>query len=305
MENLIVGIEETEESRAALRFARSFGDATGADVHVIAVLGYEVCDLGDEEYDRIHSAHFDQVMSMADEELGDDYVQHRVTDLSAAYAIAKLAEELEASAMVIGSCHRGPIGRLALGDTGTTLASGSPCPVIVAPRGYGKGTRPRFFRIGVAYNGTPESEVALREATEIARRMDGQLHLIGVIPRLLSPARIGGTDRGYERLLKQEMDSRLEAAAKIHDVETDDVELRVGHTADELAEASADLDLLVIGSRSYGPLGRVLLGGVANKLMRSAACPVVVIPRRSVVTNGESDILATLFSSRPRADRQR
>ena len=40
-----------------------------------------------------------------------------------------------------------------------------------------------------------------------------------------------------------------------------------------------DLDLLVVGSRSYGPLGAVLLGAVTRRLIHLAECPVMVVPR--------------------------
>jgi nucleotide-binding universal stress UspA family protein len=52
-----------------------------------------------------------------------------------------------------------------------------------------------------------------------------------------------------------------------------------GAPADQLAEHSAELDLLVTGSRGYGPLHSVLAGGVAGRLMRSAQCPVIIVPR--------------------------
>jgi nucleotide-binding universal stress UspA family protein len=53
----------------------------------------------------------------------------------------------------------------------------------------------------------------------------------------------------------------------------------VGRPAEILAEASEDLDLLVLGSRGYGPLHSVLVGGVAGRVVREAACPVIVLPR--------------------------
>ena len=52
-----------------------------------------------------------------------------------------------------------------------------------------------------------------------------------------------------------------------------------GKAADVLVEATADFDLLVLGSRGYGPLKRVLLGGVSAKVVDEAACPVLVVPR--------------------------
>ena len=40
-----------------------------------------------------------------------------------------------------------------------------------------------------------------------------------------------------------------------------------------------DVDLLVCGSRGYGPPRRVLLGGVSSRLVRRAKVPVAVVPR--------------------------
>ena len=55
------------------------------------------------------------------------------------------------------------------------------------------------------------------------------------------------------------------------------------------ASAARELDLLVCGSRGYGPLRSVLVGGVSGRLMRSAHCPVIVVPR------GIEPPLASLF----------
>jgi nucleotide-binding universal stress UspA family protein len=52
-----------------------------------------------------------------------------------------------------------------------------------------------------------------------------------------------------------------------------------GDAAIELTEASAELDLLVLGSRGYGPIRSALLGSVSRALVPSSACPVVVLPR--------------------------
>lgn len=53
-----------------------------------------------------------------------------------------------------------------------------------------------------------------------------------------------------------------------------------GPPAETLAAACEDADLLVAGSRGYGPLSRVLLGSVTTKLIGLARCPVLVVPRR-------------------------
>jgi nucleotide-binding universal stress UspA family protein len=59
-------------------------------------------------------------------------------------------------------------------------------------------------------------------------------------------------------------------------------ELLEGSAGDALAGAAADdVDLLVVGSRGYGPVRRVLLGGVSSGLMRSSPVPVLAVPRRA------------------------
>ena len=55
----------------------------------------------------------------------------------------------------------------------------------------------------------------------------------------------------------------------------------VGDAAKMLIEASEDLGLLVLGSRGYGPMHSVLVGGVAGRVVRDAACPVLVLPRKA------------------------
>ena len=52
-----------------------------------------------------------------------------------------------------------------------------------------------------------------------------------------------------------------------------------GDPADQLSAVSGEFDLMVAGSRSWGPLKRTLLGSTTRKLIRSSACPVLVLPR--------------------------
>ena len=52
-----------------------------------------------------------------------------------------------------------------------------------------------------------------------------------------------------------------------------------GHPAEELALYSASLNLLVVGSRGYGPIGRLFHGSTSQELARHARCPLLVLPR--------------------------
>ena len=42
---------------------------------------------------------------------------------------------------------------------------------------------------------------------------------------------------------------------------------------------SASLDLLIVGSRDYGPIGRLVHGSTSQQLARMARCPLLVLTR--------------------------
>jgi nucleotide-binding universal stress UspA family protein len=71
-----------------------------------------------------------------------------------------------------------------------------------------------------------------------------------------------------------------------------------GKAEELLTERSGELDLLVLGSRSSGPLGRVLLGSVSSAVARAAECPLVITPRSDqpgdAVSNGVDLEVASL-----------
>ena len=51
-----------------------------------------------------------------------------------------------------------------------------------------------------------------------------------------------------------------------------------GHPVEVLKNASAQADLLVVGSRGRGELSGLLLGSVSHSLLQHAVCPLVVTP---------------------------
>lgn len=280
MKIIIAGVEDSRESRDALRFARQFSDAEGAALHVVSVFSDTIFVSSLEEIEVSRDSYFRHMQDVAEEELEQPFEFHQVISTSVPAGLTSAAEELGAEAVVIGSSHRGPIGRVLMGDEGSQFATASPCAVVVTPRGWARKAPDSIGRIGVAYNGTAESKTALESATGLAKSMGASLTLIGVVPHIITPGRIGLTDQGYQGILRDDMTKLLDEAVAGLDVEAGQL-VCTGYAADELAEASADLDLLVLGSRSYGPVKRVILGGTSVRVMRSAACPVVVVPKSS------------------------
>ena len=226
--------------------------------------------------------HFKNLFEAAARTLGDvPFARRELRERSAARALTELAESESVEALVIGSAEHGELGRSCPGSVGERLLTGAPCAVAIAPRGFAADEPAAFSVVGVAYNGTPESKLGLALGERLARSAGAILRVIAVLPKVIvQPSRIGHTARGYERALRAHFENALEEASSqlAGDVESEIVLLE-GPPAAKLAEATRELDLMVLGSRGYGPIGRALLGGTASDLVRSAHSPVLVVPR--------------------------
>jgi nucleotide-binding universal stress UspA family protein len=139
-------------------------------------------------------------------------------------------------------------------------------------------------RIGVAYVDSPEAREALRVAAELATETSAKLILYTVVaPRAEIFAPVVGRDAEESFMATVREDARAaldRALSSLPDGLQATAELLEGDVVDELASLDEhELDLLVCGSRGYGPVRRVLLGGVSRRLIRRAACPLVIVPR--------------------------
>jgi nucleotide-binding universal stress UspA family protein len=92
-----------------------------------------------------------------------------------------LAEEHAADLLVVGSTSRGLAGRVLVGDDTRASLNGAPCAVAVAPLGYVARTG-GFFRIGVGYDFSGESQAALALARALASRDSAKLSALHVVP---------------------------------------------------------------------------------------------------------------------------
>lgn len=277
---IVVGVDERGESTDAVAWASSLARALGADIEAAAVLDYSPLSIDFHPDEASLSQHFDRVFAAASEAAdGFELGQHRLTGSSPARALTELAEELDASLIVVGSTHRGLLGRVMPGTTADNLLTGAGCPVVVAPRDKSAGATAPIEEIGVGYDGGSEAELALELAAVWAKHLKAKLRLIGVvsdpgplIAEVVSPV-------AYADGLRIGLTKALDAAAATIDGLEVETELATGPPDEVLADATVGLDLLVLGSRGYGPVDRALLGSVSSKVIRNAACPVVVVPR--------------------------
>lgn len=219
---------------------------------------------------------------------GEEPIVESIDAGDAADALAEIARDVDADVIVIGSTHRGKLGRVLPGSVGERLLGSAPCAVAIAPKGYAQHRHPPISLVGVGYDASGEASVARREAEALARRFNAQLRLIGVAPGIenLPGGRITNTNPAYVRSLRERVADGLEAALAACDSDTDtEAVFQEGDPAAALAGQGVELDLLVLGSRGHGPLRTVVLGGVAWDTVRTAPCPVLVVPRGARVEN--------------------
>jgi nucleotide-binding universal stress UspA family protein len=206
---------------------------------------------------------------------------------SACEGLQRVAQTLPADLLVVGATRHSAAAPRAFVSVPEHVLHGAPCAVAIAPHGFAdRDPAPRLRTIGVGFDGGPESLLALGRAAALARVTEARLEVITAVaphvPVCMPPAvaEIAYAEHladGRARL--EELQRR--AVAGLTDVVavavTDEREPR-----DALVARSRGLDLLVLGSRCYGPWRRLMLGSVSTQVVRHAECPLLLLPRSAL-----------------------
>ena len=242
-----------------------------APVYPKVVAGYEENERGEDA--RVLA------QRVAERDGGELKVVH-VEKGSPADALGALAERGEADLIVLGSTHRAHVGSVAPGSVAEHLLHGARCRLMIAPKGYGAAdhSQDRLRVVAVGYDGMAESQAALDEAAVLATKFGASMRVIGVIPppppaAAAAAARVEGAGPDFETRLRDavaELPSELRALPVIER----------GDPVRKLTEdAGTGVDLLVLGSRGFGPVLRLLVGSISSRVIRQAPLPVMVVPR--------------------------
>jgi nucleotide-binding universal stress UspA family protein len=200
--------------------------------------------------------------------------------------IVHMAEDRRVDLIVLGARGLGPRKRFFVGSTSLAVVRYAPCPVAIV-RG-----RPRPIRhVLVPVDGSEGSRAALRFLSSFQLLRDTRVSLLHVLQR---PAVLGlhrlftsfpDQQRGEDRRTQQaNAEEVLAGAAAVLAEARSPVERLVvdGDPAQEIVSIARrrDVDLLVIGSRGLGTIGRLLLGSVSETVLHHARRPVVIARAR-------------------------
>jgi nucleotide-binding universal stress UspA family protein len=281
MDSVLIGYESTPQGEDALALGGILSDVLSAQPRIVTALPFSSTAMGRRNLETSLSVDTAEMLEVARDRLAAlEPTSRAIASRSPAKGLAELALATDTSMIVIGSSHRGPLGHVVFGSTAERLLRDSPVPVSVAPRGFSKAGGRHLLRVAVAYDGSAESIRAVEAGIELAERTHGSLTLLHVVK---PPATGYGA---FERIMLEAEGETPPARAildeglrRVPDGVPTEGRLLHGDAAGALSAAAKDFNLLVMGSRSRGPLLRTALGSVSGPLARRAPCPILIIPR--------------------------
>lgn len=275
---VVVGFDERPASRDALALAKALVAGSGAKLVVASVRPYWPELIGKAAYERTVRKDEAWLRREATKLLGEvPFSTFVVGGGHETGGLKEIARVEGADLIVIGSTHRGPLGRVLPGSVGERVLDNAPCAVAIAPLGLAESGLD-LRRVAVAYDGSRQARIALARGVSLAQNAGAELQILGAVDVEIDTVGLAAVSK--EELEEERMRGHLEEARK--GVPTSvpvEVRLLHGSPSHVLPEAAAAADLLVVGSRGhYGRTRRLFLGSVAARVARNAPCATLITP---------------------------
>jgi nucleotide-binding universal stress UspA family protein len=169
-------------------------------------------------------------------------------------------------------------------DVAATLGHRDPCNEQSKEEDVPIGNRTQVKRLVIATDGSDDSRAAIESGIELARAAGAATSVVYVRP---APRRVIG-DKLHERRVEAEVlaawtaiDEAVEHAADVGvEMEAEVLEGEAGEQILQLAR-ERQADLIVVGSRGLGPVGRAVHGSVSHSVVHDADRPVLVVKRQA------------------------
>lgn len=294
IQNVLVPLDFSAASHAAIRFALPLLKRFGANLHLVHVLPADspisaLADLPmvvpDVEIDRRVRRDLGKA---AENNAAKTQPGHLHVRRGSPFAeICELARKSDIDLIVIST--RGNTGwkHLTLGSTAERVVRYSPCPVLVVRGGEPTNRVTRIGRILVPVDFSGCSMKSLAYAKQLAREFDATLILLHSVAlqyyitsdeyaRYDFPLLMQQSEKAAQKQMRD-----LVAKTKKDGVKVES-SLQIGHAGQQIcARAEAErADIIVTSTHGYTGLEHVFLGSTAEFTVRHAGCPVLVVPTR-------------------------
>jgi nucleotide-binding universal stress UspA family protein len=298
---ILLATDGSAEAQRAARMAISLSQSLGSGLHVLCVgsvpSAYSAAEseiLDYEFYKEMREfAHNAASQTLGEEVRKIEDSGSRVEMAHAAVGrpdaeIVRIAEEIGADVVIVGSRGLGPLRRALMGSVSNSVVRHAHSSVLVV-RGKGEEESKLPGKILLALDGSKEAGAAEQIAAEISSATGSELHLVRDLDTEASRPYPGpefweGFEEDLERSKRnvktflEEHANRLEAEG----VKVGDVHLAFGEADREIVRIAEEMraDLIVVGSRGLGGIRRALIGSVSDSVVRHAHCPVLVVRQR-------------------------
>jgi nucleotide-binding universal stress UspA family protein len=194
----------------------------------------------------------------------------RIQAPSVRQGLHDFAKARTADLMVIGAGVHDPLAHMFLGDEARQVLDGAPCAVAVAPHGYAAKSH-EVKVIGVAYDGSAESERALAQARELAAERHAVVSAFEAVHAPVYARDIWNV----EGEIVEDVEQARTRIAALGEVEPHAAVVR--DTVVGLTEFQASVDLLILGSHKSRPPDRLLQRSKAQRLVDEPSSPLLVL----------------------------
>ncbi|MBI2186590.1 MAG: universal stress protein [Acidobacteria bacterium] len=280
---ILVPIDFSATTDAALEYARLFARTSDSTLHVLHVTGERLTPPHTAADAHAEPAALQQIR----QRLTDDDRRHRLTIRlvergAPGEAILAYARNADIDLIVMGTHGRTGVAHLIMGSVAETVVRGAPCPVFTV-HGDSRGAPP-FTRILVPTDFSGPSDTALDCARRLQLRFGASIHLLHVLEEEVTAGPLGAEVFVTEspearaarlRSARERLSHRVSAADRESGRLT--TEILFGPTANTIVDYAGDngYDLIVMGTHGRTGLAHLLMGSVAERVIRSAACPVM------------------------------
>lgn len=282
---IVVGIDGSPGSTAALRWAAEEAELHGATLKVVMAWG--MLDQHLRPPDQPFDPHYNHDTAAADlhafvtDTIGEPRAE--TTEFCAVCDLpgrALLDAAASADLLVVGARGLGGFKGLLLGSVSHHCLQHANGPVAVIHQGA---TIDPSERSGIvaAVDGSPTADRALAWAINEARRRKTNLTVVNAwqLPTAGYDPRIyAALDTATLQDAAQATTAEALTRADTNGLDDPTIVVRRGSPAEVILDVAADAELIVLGTRGRGALKRLLLGSVATQVTQHANMPVVVIP---------------------------
>ena len=286
--SILVATDFSSNADHALDFACRLAGVFGAEIHLVHVRilleGRQQSQELQRELERLDANHDRQTEDVLAKHADQGRVgvhTHLVRGLSVSESLLESALDLQCDFIVMGTHGRRGLRHLLLGSVAEEIVRTAAVPVVTVRESANTEER-SAGSILVCHDFSERSEAAVSVAREWALALDSAVHLLHVVEPVVYPEFYAVDvmpDEVLHRIEERSVEAMEAAAAVQLQGVAHTLEVVTGRAVDAILDAAdpARFDMVIMGTRGLSGLQHLLLGSVAEGVVRRSRLPVLTV----------------------------